>query len=178
MNTGLIQIYFSFGTSGWHEKRLSGDYFAGGSSRSWNFEARRSEASTRLFSLPFSFMANLTLSVALHSPRLLRESKTVILTSVGEMSFRVELCFSSRPVCSDTWDELESWTPESPVEAISIIKSAFSGVSTKVNRPQPSIVDLITSGGIRLPCVRVIKTFLAAASLIEGVSMSGLFSAG
>src|SRR5882672_4605436 len=47
-----------------------------------------------------------------------------------------------------------------------------------VNRPQPSRVDRITSKGIRLPCVRVIKTVLAAASLMEGVSMSGFFSAG
>jgi hypothetical protein len=92
------------------------------------------------------------------------------------MSLRVELDFSSFPVSGDTFDELETWTPESPVEEISMIKSALSGVSTKVNRPQPSKVDLITSSGILLPCVLVIKTFLAAANLIDGVSMRGFFS--
>src|SRR6476646_4039447 len=123
-------------------------------------------------------MANFTLSVAAHKGRLLRESKTAILMSVGEMSFRVELDFSSCPVSGETLDELETWTPESPVDEISIIRSALSGVSTKANRSHPSIVDLMTSRGIRLPCVRVIKTFLAAAKRIEGVSISGFFSAG
>src|SRR5579864_1019454 len=121
-------------------------------------------------------MANFTLSVAAHKGRLLRESKTIIFTSVGETSFRDELDFSSCPVSGETWDELETWTPESPVEEISIIRSAFSGVSTKVNLSQPSIVDLITSRGILLPCVRLMKTFFAAASRMEGVSMSGFFS--
>src|SRR6478735_1678136 len=122
-------------------------------------------------------MANFTLSVADHSARLLRESKTVILISVGEMSFRVELDFSSCPVSGETFDELETCTPESPVEEISIIKSAFSGDSTKVNLPQPSRVDLITSTGMWLPRVRTMNTFRAAASLMEGVSISGFFSA-
>jgi hypothetical protein len=109
---------------------------------------------------------------------LLRESKTAILISVGDMSFRVELDFSSCPVSGDTWDELETWTPESPVDVISMIRSAFSGVSTKANRSQPSIVDLITSSGIRLPRVRVMKTFFAAANRMEGVSIRGFFSGG
>src|SRR6185312_13875177 len=123
-------------------------------------------------------MANLTLSVALQRGRLFRVSKTVILISVGEISLRVELDFSSWPVSGDTLDELETCTPESPVESISMIRSAFSGVSTKVNLSQPSIVDLITSRGIRLPCVRVINTFLAATRRMEGVSISGFFSGG
>jgi hypothetical protein len=88
------------------------------------------------------------------------------------------LDFSSCPVSGETLDELETWTPESPVDEISIIRSALSGVSTKVNRSQPSIVDLITSRGIRLPWVRVIKTVLAAASRMVGVSIRGFFSVG
>src|ERR1051326_6185088 len=121
-------------------------------------------------------MANLTLSVAVHKGRLLRESKTVILTSIGEMSFRVELDFSSCPVSGETLDEVVTWTPESPLDAISIIRSAFSGVSPKINRSQPAMGALITARGIGLPCVGVKKLFLPAASRIEGVSISGFFS--
>src|SRR5262249_5001738 len=117
-------------------------YFgAGGSRRSWNLEARRSAASTRLLSLAFSFMANFTLSVALQRASLLRASNTVILISVGEMFLRVEVGFCSWPLSGETLDELENCTPLSPLDSISMMRSAFSAVSTIVKRPQPSIVD-------------------------------------
>src|SRR6266704_3130881 len=117
----------------------------GGSNRSWNFEARRSAASTMLFSFAFCFMADFTLSVACHSTLLFLASKTVIVISSGEMLFRLEFDCSGFPDSGDTLAELDTCTLESPEVMISTIMSALSGVSTSVKRIQPSIVDLITS---------------------------------
>jgi len=147
------------------------------SMRSWNLETRSCDALTKLSSFAFCFIANFGCSVADQSGILLLASRTIILICWTDNSRLVVVDCSFWPGCVlEGFVELETVTPPLSVGAeTSMMRSALSGESAIVYRPQPSIAELITSKGMLLPPRFLRKTAFAVTKRPEAVNGDGCF---